>query len=144
MFRFLNRTSYHFRNFILDFDICEKDHFNILVSCFSDGLDILKLIKSTEFSSNNHNNLKLISDKGDKISRTCIACLWIDPIKFIATDKRKNIYLCQISAESRWIKTLICRKFNEIMIKLFIHDTKVYCESITGGIFDISDELQLS
>lgn len=131
--RFLNRTSYHFRNSILDFDILNN---LALISCFSDGLDIIC------FNRDVSGNLKLIPSKGDRISRTCIACVWISPNKFIVSDKHNYIQICEIEDEHRWIKTVRSIKFTELIIRFFQFDGKFHCESISGGIYDISYDIK--
>lgn len=117
----------------MDFDILNN---KILVSCFSDGLDVLSLIKEQR------GNIKLISSKGDKTSRSCICCLWLEPDKFIISDKRNSVHLCRINENSRWIETIKSITFRELIIKLFIIDAKAHGESISGSIIDISKELE--
>lgn len=116
----------------MDFDILDNQ---ILTSCFSDGLDVLLLTKDS------NRNIKLISSKGDKTSRSCISCLWLGTDKFVASDKRKNVHLCRVD-DTRWIKTIKSIYFNELIMKLFIIDTKIHGETISGSIVDISNELE--
>lgn len=117
----------------MDFDLFDNQ---ILISCYSDGLDVLSLIKDTNGS------IKLISSKGDKFSRSCISCLWLGPNKFVVSDKRNTVTLCRINENSRWIETVKSISFNELIIKIFIIDTKVHGEFISGSIIDISKELE--
>lgn len=117
----------------MDFDIKEN---KVLISCFSDGLDVLSLTKDSNGS------IKLISSKGDKISRSCISCLWLSPEKFVASDKRKTVHLCRIDESTRWIETVKSISFTEIIIKLFTIDTRIHGETISGSIVDISKELE--
>lgn len=117
----------------MDFDIVDKQ---VLISCFSDGLDVLSLTKDSI------GNIKIFSSKGDKTSRSCISCLWLGPDTFVATDRRKTVHLCRINESSRWIETIKSLSFKEIIIKIFIIDAKVHGETITGSIIDISKELE--
>lgn len=131
-FRFLHRAAYHFRNYILDFDILNN---LILISCYSDGLDIISLDRNSDGS------IKLNPRKGDKISRTCISCLWLHPNKFAVSDKRKRVHLCEISESGRWIETVKSINFNELIIRLFVFDGRIHCETVSGSIINISREL---
>ena len=104
----------------------------ILISCYSDGLDVLFLLKDIT------GDVKLIPRKGDKVSRTCIGCTWIGPNKFLVSDKQKIVQLCEIDESFRWIKTIRSVKFSELIVRFFkIHD-KIQCESISGSIHDLS------
>ena len=132
-FRFLNRASYHFRNSILDFDVLDE---LILISCFSDGLDVLCYMKD------NLENIKLSPVKGDKISRSCISCLWINRNMFLASDKHNCINLCEIYDNVRWIFSKKSFKIKELVVKLFKTSEKVFCETISGSIIDISNEFE--
>lgn len=106
-----------------------------LISCYSDGIDILTL------NLDNIGNLKLLPCKGDKISRTCISCVWISNNLFAISDKKNTIQLCVIEDDIKWIKTIRSVKFNEIVIRLFRLFDKIYCETISGTILDITSEV---
>ena len=127
------RASFHFRNKILDFD--SQDEI-ILISCFSDGLDIISINRDA------FNNIKLVSFKGDKISRTCISCLWLNQKTFVASDKKNNVQLCCIEENYRFIKTIKTLNFKEMIIQLFKFDDRIYCETISGTIIDISRDAE--
>ena len=127
------RASFHFRNKILDFDTQDD---KIVISCFSDGLDVITIDRDAS------NNIKLVSYRGDKISRTCISCLWINSMTFIASDKKNNVQLCCIEEDSRFIKNIKTINFKEMIIKLFKFDGRIYCETISGSIIDISREAE--
>lgn len=123
------RTSFHFRNRILDFD-CQDD--KILISCFSDGLDVISF----------DNDFKLVPHKGDRISRSCISCLWLNSTTFAVSDKKNNVQLCCIENDYMYIKTIKTLDFKEMVIRLFKYDGRIYCETISGSIIDISRETE--
>lgn len=127
------RASFHFRNKIIDFD-CQDNL--ILVSCFSDGLDVISIDRDA------FNNIKLVPFKGDKISRTCIACLWLNSSAFLISDKNNNIQQCCIHGNIRFIQTTKTFSFNEIIIKLFKFNSRIYCETISGSVIDVSNEIE--
>lgn len=127
------RASFHFRNKILDFDA--KDG-KVVISCFSDGLDVISINRDAL------NNIKLVPYRGDKISRTCISCLWLNAMTFITSDKKNNIQLCCIEEDTRFIKIVKTINFTEMIIQIFKFDDRIYCETISGSIVDISREVE--
>lgn len=129
----MDRASFHFRNKILDFD-CQDD--KIAISCFSDGLDVISINRDSL------NNIKLVPYKGDKISRTCISCLWLNSTTFAVSDKKNNVQLCSVEEDYRYIKTIKTLYFKEMIILLFKFDGRIYCETISGCIIDISREAE--
>jgi hypothetical protein len=108
----------------------------ILVSSYSDGMDIL------QYSKDSNSSITIFAYKGDKLSRSCISCVWITPQSFAATDKHKHVYLCEISSNSRWIKTVKFISLCEIAFSLFILNGNVHCQTISGSIFDVSKLLE--
>lgn len=129
LIRILGRGSYRFRNSILDFDI-KGDQ--ILVSSFSDGLDILK------YSKDSASAIVISAFKGDKISRSCISCVWISESTFAVSDKHRNVFLCQITPDNVWIKTISTIRLCEIALILFMFEGLIHCETISGSIIDLS------
>lgn len=127
------RASFHFRNKILDFDSYDG---MIVISCFSDGLDVIAINRDAL------NNIKFVPHKGDKFSRSCISCLWLNSTTFVTSDKKNNVQLCGIEGDNRFIKNIKTLNFKEMIIQIFKFDDRIYCETISGSIIDISMEAE--
>lgn len=70
-----------------------------------------------------------------------MSCIWLSYNTFAAADKRGRVQLCKITESGRWIETLKTINFKEMIIRLFIFNEKVHCETISGTIIDITREL---
>ena len=127
---FQRRANFHFRNPILDFDAADG---SIIVSTRSDGIDLL--------SFKVDGTLSLINERGDKYSRSCLRCIWVESGKLILTaDKNKRVSLCEIIPESKFIKEVKNWSFSEIITDLFKYGGDFYAQTISGGIVKIEME----
>lgn len=125
------RAVFHFRNQILDFDVTQG---SIIVSTRSDGIDVLSFkVSETSFS--------LANERGDKYSRSCLSCIWLEPGRLMLTaDKNKRVSLCEIYPDSKFIKEVKYWSFSEIITYLFKRGSDFYGQTISGGLIQIEME----
>lgn len=125
---FPRRSSFHFRNKILDFDFADGW---VVVSTLSDGLDVLCLISDAESFGFKHR-------KGDALSRSCLACLWKVPgQEIVYCDKKGFFGYIKAVAESKFLIDGQHWQLNEIGTSLFRHGNNFFVQTISGGIVKI-------
>jgi hypothetical protein len=127
---FQRRSSFHFRNKILDFDFAEGW---AVVSTLSDGLDVLAIVSDAESFGFRH-------CKGDPLSRSCLACLWKVPGQEILYCDKKGVFgFIKVHPESKFLIDDRYWKLNEIGISLFRQGNDSFVQTISGGIVKIEE-----
>ncbi len=127
---FSRRTSFHFRNKIVDFDVADGW---VVVSTLSDGLDVLGVVSNEESFGFKHL-------KGDPLSRTCLACMWTKPgERILYSDKKGFVGFTKAVPESKFLIDDRHWSLNEIGVSIYRQGKAHFVQTISGGIVKIEE-----